>query len=655
MTQKPTTRTSDRTKGGDKKRKIDDISIEFPTEFLKIADQEKMLEGADKATSLENIRQKLVDLRIYSDPNAKIFKILEELSVFITKAVSTFEGVTISFTNTGGGKEQGQYQDETKKIIIGTGADPYKVIIHEGTHCLDALYMRIYQKEAVDWLADNLGDIVIKEDTGKWYSQAQKIINLRAFTHQYKFGSGRFLKGGLDKDNKAALMRYAGMAENDSNDKPNFDEEGDINTENRETITYSRMKEAFDALRSQSKEIDNNYLLNPLSEFSAHIIESLNLDWNTQDLEPDNLGKLFLNKIVKSLYEKFEQLQIERLCPKYYPQQKCPDFKEEYPHVREAFSEKLSGLGSSLGESSELEVSQDDDEIATATALEKANEDNSKSANFEKDIDITAKPDFLQSHVSEEEVIYSIKDGNFYKFYKLLISQFIQTIKDDRHDLSDKESLNAELFHYVNREIDDHGNSLLHLIASEMPKDHDSFVYKNHLSMASLLLMLGASPNIENSLGQVPSEVAKIAKTSDHTLLSKLSEMNINQKFFGRLDSQKSHDKALAYHVEESISMMKSDAMIPFWVYSWCMLTKLFKSAGDFIKNKYHGYNILNFFNITDNTDICENYMTQNVESEVLDTIFETIDHNIKTWSNGLDYDDHETSNWLAHIGSTNQ
>lgn len=281
---------------------------------------------------------------------------------------------------------------------------------------------------------------------------------------------------------------------------------------------------------------------------------------------------------------------------------------------------------------------------------------------LERDMDASLTIDLSRS-ITDIDVKNAIKEGKFYNFYKLVLSRFVQVIHQDSDIISDPISIKAELFHYVNSDIDDNGNSILHLIAQAMSEDINPSIHQHHSAMILFLLSLGANPSLVNNLGSTPSELAQIPYISLEN-----SANSAHHHHIGESSHQARHHNmhvhkisnpgVLAAHVENSVSMMHSDAIIPFWVYSYCMVSKAFKSAKDFLNEKCQS-GILSmfssYFGKHADSKKCDRDVLQSNESKILDIVFDTIDNNRQAWINNLDHLDQETAKWLGYIGCSEQ
>jgi hypothetical protein len=175
--------------------------------------------------------------------------------------------------------------------------------------------------------------------------------------------------------------------------------------------------------------------------------------------------------------------------------------------------------------------------------------------------------------------------------------------------------------------------------------------------MALFLLSLGADPNIVNNVGNTPSELAQIPHISSENVSSSADgdKSTHNSRHHNVHIHQINNAAVLASHVENPISMMRSDAIIPFWVYSWCMLSKAFKSAQDFLKEKCESSIFASYFGIQAESKNCDHDLLQSQESSILQVVFETMDHNRQVWSNSEDHLDQETAKLLGYLGCTEQ
>jgi hypothetical protein len=254
-------------------------------------------------------------------------------------------------------------------------------------------------------------------------------------------------------------------------------------------------------------------------------------------------------------------------------------------------------------------------------------------AKLDQDVGMLFSQDFMDleadheilPQVTDTMIIDSVSDGNFNQFYKMVIAQFIQIVKESGE--IDEDIVRTELFHYINRDIDDEGNSLLHLIANHLSINHSN----NYSSMGLFVLMLGGSVNAGNDEGITPSDILGIG----------------GEQFAGAPTNI-----ALASHVEQSISMMKSDAMIPFWVYSWCVLSKSFNSLAGFVSSKCKESGLFSYFSKDDaHKEIsCDQANLDTPENAVIDVVFSTMEETQQSWIR-LEEVDPETQSWISYLG----
>jgi hypothetical protein len=237
------------------------------------------------------------------------------------------------------------YNPDSKEISISSSsASPFSDFIHEGTHALDNLHMRTYQKEALDFLAKHARDrqgnsLTPSQDFGYWYEGARKIIPSRTFnsSKNYNFGVGGYTKATKNDPNiypknvKQNIIEGVEQVRNPTNPLK----------------TYIDAKNSYQILTNKNSEF-----LNPLSEFIAFGVENLNKPWSkrlknidynnkdflTKDHGP-NLGRKFLKKMTKATYTGFKDI---------YNQQPNPNqgqsFMQAYPDIHNAFLDRLSDL-----------------------------------------------------------------------------------------------------------------------------------------------------------------------------------------------------------------------------------------------------------------------------------------------------------------------
>jgi len=113
---------------------------------------------------------------------------------------------------------------------------PFTTFIHEGTHALDDLRMRTYQKDAIDFLAKNIKNpnnssegISLEDDRGGWYQAAQNILPVPSFNKMYPWGTiGKSFSGAVPgiADSIAEADREAGNKNVRGGNQINFDYEG---------------------------------------------------------------------------------------------------------------------------------------------------------------------------------------------------------------------------------------------------------------------------------------------------------------------------------------------------------------------------------------------------------------------------------------------
>jgi hypothetical protein len=262
------------------------------------------------------------DLQFYKEMSNFIAKQLADKSSSIDNR--KFEGVNI-YPPMG----SGEYDPEKKKLNIYANSWPLRTFIHEGTHALDDLHMRTYQKEALDFLAkygkDNSttppSNLDPSQDPGYWYNSARKIIPSNTFNKaKYAFGKGEYTNNGADV--KKSLINGANESF-DLKDPP---------------TTYEQAKQNYQGLKKDS------IMFNPLSEFVAFGVENLNTPWKIRPQNPNfytqkdflnkdhgsNLGRKFLKSLIRGTYKNFKALDN--------------DFTTNYPKADSGFLKRLEEL-----------------------------------------------------------------------------------------------------------------------------------------------------------------------------------------------------------------------------------------------------------------------------------------------------------------------
>jgi hypothetical protein len=284
------------------------------------------------------------DKPVYQQPtNINFYK---EISDFISKQLasnrsSQIDNRTFKKVNIRPGRGSGLYEPSTQQLNIYDGDSPFKTFIHEGTHALDDLHMRTYQKEALDFLAKHGRDNSVapprsigpSQDPGYWYENARKIISSPTFKQRsYNFGTGGYKtvqKESYPKDVKQSMIDGA----------------EEILDPKNPSKTYEQVSHNYQNLTNKDSEF-----FNPLSEFIAFGVENLNLPWsktlknidysNKDFLTKDhgsNLGRKFLKKMTKATYTGFRDI---------YNQQPNPNqtFMQAYPAMHQSFLDRLVEL-----------------------------------------------------------------------------------------------------------------------------------------------------------------------------------------------------------------------------------------------------------------------------------------------------------------------
>lgn len=217
--------------------------------------------------------------------------------------------------------EQGtrmDYYDSNNQTIkmspYDTKDNPIVTLMHEGTHALDDLFMRTYQKEAIDSLAkmESKGKTPLAD--GSWYDQAQNILNSDIFKEHYSYKSENAKQNIQDS--------FSNLAKDNSSDeyKPT------------EITNFKQAQEALKNLNSETSSPDPSYFFASLSEFPAFAVENISKPWeiNANNWLAQNDGRKFLKSITKGVYNNFSRLE--------------PKFNEQYPNANQSFTDRISQL-----------------------------------------------------------------------------------------------------------------------------------------------------------------------------------------------------------------------------------------------------------------------------------------------------------------------
>lgn len=199
--------------------------------------------------------------------------------------------------------------------------NPLLTLIHEGTHALDDLHMKTYQKSAPNFLAKHLKDTPLNKDKAAWYNGAQKLLAIPDFTNAYPY------KGTARKNIVDSMFNLR-----ESSEKPKIKD-------------YAAAKVRLDELRDTG-ELDDDLFFASLSEFPAFFVENLSkpidVNWETvsdkkskgtkrkMESPEDNLGRKFLKTIGKDVLKNFHEIQ--------------PEFKTKYPEANKNFLRRLADL-----------------------------------------------------------------------------------------------------------------------------------------------------------------------------------------------------------------------------------------------------------------------------------------------------------------------
>jgi len=282
--------------------------------------------------SLRYIEQD-VDKPIYQHPTYK--QISDFISKQLANKTSPIDQRTFQKVNIRTGTGAGVYEPTTQELDIYDKDSPFKTFIHEGTHALDNLHMRTYQRQALDFLAkhgrDQQGNsITPSQDPGYWYERARKILPSQIFNQgTYKFGTGKYDKEGYP-DVKQSIINDVNFS-------------APVNQNNN----YEQAKDNYQNLQN-----NDNQSFMPLSEFTAFAVENLNTPWKIKSFKDNNdynnkdfldkahgqnLGRKFLKKMTKATYTGFKDIYNQQ------PNQ-GQTFMQAYPAMHQSFVDRLSDL-----------------------------------------------------------------------------------------------------------------------------------------------------------------------------------------------------------------------------------------------------------------------------------------------------------------------
>ena len=204
----------------------------------------------------------------------------------------------------------------------------------------------------------------------------------------------------------------------------------------------------------------------------------------------------------------------------------------------------------------------------------------------------------------------------------------------------------AELEHYIDRELNEVGDTMLHLVARKLYELRDDNGSQHQYKQAALLLLvLGSSPVLENHDGKTAGELAHLPNMFCDDTDGVQYDHNYTSHDFNNI--------ALANYVANMTAQVYSTNMLPFWIYTGCMVSKALSSVSRFIgkiidKVSSSIYSHFMFTDDGDNTCIQQRDVVNDIDSlhqKVLDNIISTIGDNIKEWSSG-DISP-ELSSWL--------
>lgn len=243
----------------------------------------------------------------------------KELATFLadqlakSKSSGRFKGLNLvkSQKYDTSGNPMEAYDFGAKKITLHPHGkeNPIVKFIHEGTHALDDSPMKIYQKDAIDFLSKILKRNPIDRDQGEWYTGAQNILPVAAqdFRERYPY------LPGVRQNIQDSFYNLK---------VPQVGKKQDI-------MSFQQAKEELD--RQQEPEDDSDLLFTSLSEFPAYGVENLFSPWRvTSQTNPHAKG--FLHSIMQGVHRGFSDLGLN---------------EQNYPLVTKAFGDRMAQLGAS--------------------------------------------------------------------------------------------------------------------------------------------------------------------------------------------------------------------------------------------------------------------------------------------------------------------
>ena len=210
------------------------------------------------------------------------------------------------------GQSADTYNSRTRSINLspnsGEGA-PIIPFTHETTHALDDLFMKIPEREGIDFLAkmEKQSPNIDYLQNPKWYRQAQEILGNDTFQQEYTY---------------------------EDYGKPSIERDLVMLTDNMGS-PVSNFREAQQSLQGQTR--DYTYFMNPLSEFTAFSTQALPYRWQIGN-NPNKAnywknrddGRRFLKAVTKGTYRNFQELD--------------PEFRTNYPAANQAFLDRIGQL-----------------------------------------------------------------------------------------------------------------------------------------------------------------------------------------------------------------------------------------------------------------------------------------------------------------------
>ena len=279
-----------------------------------------------------------VDNKLWLNLNTP-YNILElekqQITKFILEQLSKderFNGISLREKPDRNSSGSYNFQDRNFSVTVNNqqsaSYNPVLSFIHEGTHALDDLSMRTYQRNALTWLSKNVPEQKINSDkpgrgkSANWYKQAQEILGNKSFEKVYKFSGNGETSASID-----IKRGFSQLLNGRSEDPEALDE----------NLTYSKAYEEIkDKILTDNQSAypeNNDFAI--LSEFAAHFVEQLGTSIPEERVTYQrNLGRKFIKSIAKGVQNNFMELD--------------PEFAGNYPDAHKAFNDRIFELANKV-------------------------------------------------------------------------------------------------------------------------------------------------------------------------------------------------------------------------------------------------------------------------------------------------------------------